>query len=112
MEDFAIDNKHGQHAIAHMLNNMRSLARGSTYVPFPGVNPPFFNIKPETADEEDDSYDASKPEYTQSDFALEALPALEAVGILGGNFNGTVPTFLNRLFGVQLDIQKKIFACV
>jgi hypothetical protein len=104
MSDFAVDTKWGQKALGNMLMNVQAVM-GNRNPPFPGVKSEFMN---EDAGAEDE--DGNKiPVYTLHDFVEEAVPELQSVGVIGQKFNGTVPTFLNRLFGVRLEIQKKIF---
>ena len=92
MSDFAVDNAYGRKALESMLKNFLAVMGGKR-CPFPDIEPEFITDG-----------------YTHTDFVDEAAPELEAVGVIGGKSKTpSVPTFLNRLFGVQLEIQKKIF---
>ena len=106
MSEFAVDTKDGRKALKHMLRNFQA-ALSRTRCPFPELVPDFIN-----------------DEYSMEMFANQAVPELEAVGVIrthdgasherqrkskSGNVTNVLK-FLNRLFGVSLEVQKKIFS--
>lgn len=90
MSDFVLDTKWGHDALNHMLANIQAWASD---------RPSRFPIASEFITDE----------YSQEEFATEAIVELTAAGVIGAKSKMKINTFLNRLFGVQLELQKNIF---
>ena len=90
MSDFAIDTKWGNDALNHLIANIQAYATD---------RPSQFPV----------ASDFFTDEYTEEDFGAEALVALKGAGIIGAKSKLKMNTFLNRLFGVELATQDKIF---
>jgi pSer/pThr/pTyr-binding forkhead associated (FHA) protein len=90
MSDFVLDTKWGHDALNHMLANLNAWA---------AERPSQFPVASEFITDD----------YSEEEFATEAVVELTAAGVLGGKTKMKINTFLNRLFGVQLELQKNIF---
>jgi len=90
MAEFSVDNPYGKEATKGLLENVTNLVEQGRAIS--SVVPAFVS-----------------PTYSLNQFATEAETALRGVGLFDKKKPTKVSTFLNRMFGVSIELQARIF---